>query len=101
MRERVHAVRDRWADFDAGQVDAAPTFLLQSLCDPTRAGNTDWIGVVRMDNVSRCAAADGWRPPVARFLHSTGRLGIFRDYGQSFFSEEERDLLAFALRGIK
>jgi DNA-binding CsgD family transcriptional regulator len=177
IQDRVYALWDRLADFDAAQVDAALTFLLGSLCDIVDARNADWIGVVRLADVSREDPAHGWRPPVVHFLHATEQIkasvkeqtrrldqkminvaaramvarsgrfracrlsdlvppewfesefyrsyyhdcghtdavyvafpinedaesyfGIFRGIGQAAFSEEERDTLAYVLRGIK
>lgn len=74
MRERIHAVWDTLADFDAAQVDGALTFLLQSLCALVGAQNADWFGVVRLPDALPMDPVHGWRPPVVHFLHPTEKL---------------------------
>jgi len=176
VRERIHAIWDTLADFDASKVDEALAYLQTRLCELVNAQNADWIGVVHLvtfpgDPVS------GWRPPVVRLLHhnegfltsikeqrknlelgivndvvirmigqsgnfrarrlcdlmpaewfdssfyrdyyqdcghrdalyvafpinedAESYFGLFRATGQAPFAAEERDTLAYALRGIK
>jgi len=177
VRERIHAIWDALADFDAARIDGALAFLQNSLCELVDAQNTDWIGVVRLDVALSCDPIYGWRPPVIRVLRHNEKymaslkeqtrnlghgivndvitrivgmsgsfracrlcdvmsaewfdtpyyrnyylscghrdavyaafpvnedaeswFGLFRDIGQPPFTAEERDTLAYALRGIK
>lgn len=73
-RERIHAIWDHLADFDAAQVDDAVTFLLQSLCALAGAQNADWFGVVRLPDALPGDPVHGWRPPVVHYLHPTDKL---------------------------
>jgi DNA-binding CsgD family transcriptional regulator len=74
LRERIHLLWDDLADFDAAQVDHALKYLMQGLCALVDGQNADWIGVVRLADALRSDPADGWRPPVVRFLHPTDKL---------------------------
>lgn len=70
---QIHALWDTLADFDAARIDDALDHLMEGLCALVGAQNAIWIGVVRLAD----AAGDpmsGWRPPVTRFLHPTGKL---------------------------
>lgn len=73
IREDVHAIWDRLADFDAAQVDLALNNVMQAMCDLVDAQNAEWIGAVRLAEGNNDPAG-GWRPPVVRFLHPTERL---------------------------
>ena len=177
VREHIHTIWDRLADFDASKVDEALAFLQINLCELINAQNTDWVGVVRMGADTSGDPAKSWRPPVIRVLRHnekfmesvkeqvrnlgrgiinevvirivgmSGRFrvcrlcdvvpsewfdspsfqsyyqscghrdavyaafpvnedaesyfGLFRALGQPPFTVEERDMLAYALRGIK
>ena len=68
VRERIHAIWDALADFDAAKIDEALTFLQTKLCELINAQNADWIGVVHLDASPSGDAIDGWRPPVIRVL---------------------------------
>lgn len=176
IRERIHILWDKLADFDAAKIDKALTFLQTSLCELVSAQNADWIGVVRLAAIPGDPVG-GWRPPVVRVLRHNDKFlasvkeqtrnlergivndvvirmvgmsgnfrarrlcdvmsaewfdtafyssyyrdcghrdavyvafpinedaesyfGLFRDMGQPPFTAEERDTLAYALRGIK
>jgi DNA-binding CsgD family transcriptional regulator len=175
--ERVHALWDELADYDAAQTDAGLARLQAGLCTLAGADNCDWIGVVRLAEDSRADPVTGWRPRVVRILRPNesfqasiheqtrnlengvvndvivrmvalaGRFralrladleppewfdgpfyrqyyldnghddalyvaspinrdaesyfGLFRARGRPRFSEAERDLVAYALRGLK
>lgn len=74
VRERIHAIWDKLADFDAAKVDGALTFLLQSLCALAGAQNADWIGAVRLPDAMPQDPVHGWRPSVVHYLHPTEKL---------------------------
>lgn len=74
QRERIHRLWDALADYDASQIDAALTFLLENLCLLVAAKNADWIGVVRLINDSAPDQVHGWRPGLIHFFHSTEKL---------------------------
>jgi DNA-binding CsgD family transcriptional regulator len=69
VRECIHTIWDKLADFDAAKVDEALAFLQTKLCELVNAQNADWIGVVRMDTSFPGDPVGGWRPPVVRVLH--------------------------------
>lgn len=73
LHSRIHRLWDDLADFDASQVDLALHYLMQGLCALVDAQNADWIGVVRLTD-ERNDPANGWRPPVVRFLYPTDAL---------------------------
>jgi len=68
VRERIHAVWDNLADYDAARVDEALAFLQTHLCELINAQNADWIGAVRMGPTVPGDPVGGWRPPVVRVL---------------------------------
>lgn len=68
VRERIHALWDKLADFDAAGIDEALAFLQTGLCELVDAHNTDWIGVVHLEVNPSGDPVDGWRPPVIRVL---------------------------------
>ncbi|MDO8934026.1 MAG: helix-turn-helix transcriptional regulator [Rhodocyclaceae bacterium] len=74
VRERVHALWDALADFDAAQVDQALTCMLEGLCALVGAQNADWIGVVRLADTQPGDPSGGWRPPAVHFLHANEKL---------------------------
>lgn len=177
LADRIHALWDELADFDAARVDEALDHLMASVCEFVDAQNANWFGAVRMADVLPGDPAHGWRPHGMRYLHPsrqtdlrskelikklergsidetairnialaggyrTNRLvdlaspawfesdyylcyyrdlghldviwagvpinadtecyfGFFRETGRPWFTPEERDLVAYALRGLK
>lgn len=67
LRERIHAIWDKLADFDAAKIDEALAFLQTNLCELVNAQNADWFGVVHL-GATGGDPIDGWRPPVIRIL---------------------------------
>lgn len=174
--ERIHALWDALADFDAAHADDAIRSLMDGLCLLVNAQNANWVGAVRMPDILPGDPVHGWRVHWVHHLHSTiallnatneqvnnldrgivdestlrnvalagsfrvnriedlvpgwldsdyckryfkavGRadaiwagmpinndsefyFGIFRDASQPRFTPQERDLIGYALRGLK
>jgi DNA-binding CsgD family transcriptional regulator len=126
-RTQTQILWDSLADFDAARVDAALDYLMQGLCALVDARNAVWSGLARLGD-AQGDPASGWRPRSVRFLHSTEKLlasiraqtermdlhfandavaaiatqaGLFRAHGQPPFRAQDRDTVAYALRGIK
>jgi DNA-binding CsgD family transcriptional regulator len=66
--ERVHALWDDLADFDAAETDAALEHGMRALCRLLRAQSAFWLGVVRLDRWARHDPLAGWRPKAIRYL---------------------------------
>ncbi len=60
--DRIYALWDELADFDAGDVWASRSYLLKTLCDLIDAQNADWIGCVRLGPSHGRDPMQGWRP---------------------------------------
>lgn len=71
---RIHALWDELADFDAARADAALDHLMASLCQFVDAQNANWIGSVRMADVLAGDPVHGWRPRVVHFLHPSAQI---------------------------
>ena len=69
--ERVHALWDELADFDAASNDVALIHLLAAICELVEAQNATWFGAVRMADVLPGDPVGGWRPRMIRHLHPT------------------------------
>lgn len=69
--DRVHALWDELADFDAARIDEALDHLMASLCDLIHAQNANWFGAVRLADLLPGDPAHGWRPHGMRYLHPT------------------------------
>lgn len=69
LTDRIHALWDDLADFDAARVDAALDHLLASLCELVAAQNAMWFGAVRMADIMPGDPVHGWRPHTIRHLH--------------------------------
>ena len=60
--ERIYAIWDDLADFDAGDIRASRRFLLEAICELIDAQNADWIGCVRLSSPHARDPMKGWRP---------------------------------------
>lgn len=69
--ERIHALWDELAKFDAAGVDGALEHLMKGLCAIVDARNVSWMGALRMSQPSPQDPMLGWRPRVIRFLRHT------------------------------
>ena len=58
----IFALWDELADFDAGDIWASRSYLLQTVCDLIDAQNADWIGCVRLGSSQSRDPMKGWRP---------------------------------------
>lgn len=67
--ERIHALWDELADFDASQSDAAVCHLMAALCRMVNAKNAVWVGAVRLNADYGRDPLKGWRVPVVRQLY--------------------------------
>ncbi|GAA5232785.1 helix-turn-helix transcriptional regulator [Verticiella sediminum] len=72
--DRVQALWDELADFDAAAVDAARDHLLAGLCRLVDGCNAAWVGAVRMGDPQPGDPVSGWRPRSIRFLRPTRPL---------------------------
>jgi DNA-binding CsgD family transcriptional regulator len=72
--ERIHALWDELADFDAARIDDALDHLLSSLCKLVDAQNANWIGAVRMTDILPGDPVHGWRPRTIRYLRPSQPL---------------------------
>lgn len=59
--QRVHALWDELAEYEASQSDQALKHLLQSICQLTGAVNAEWNGAVRMGKDFDNDPLQGWR----------------------------------------
>lgn len=69
IAERIHAMWDRLADFDAADTEAALEHLMVVLCELVDARNVNWIGAVRLDGNFPNDPVHGWRARHYRHLH--------------------------------
>ncbi|HEY4135676.1 MAG TPA: helix-turn-helix transcriptional regulator [Alphaproteobacteria bacterium] len=71
MQDRVHALWDTLADFEAAHVEEARNHLLSGVCGLIGAQNAVWIGAVRLGDPQPEDPVKGWRPRAVRRLHPT------------------------------
>lgn len=67
--DRIHALWDELADFDAAHADDALRHLLRGLCDIGQASNALWMGALRLDTLAANDPVKGWRPGAICHLH--------------------------------
>ncbi len=60
--QKIYALLDALADFDAADIWASRSYLLKTLCDLIDAQNADWIGCVRLGSNDSRDPMKGWRP---------------------------------------
>lgn len=72
--ERIHALWDELADFDATRANDALDHLMAGLCRLTDAQNANWIGAVRMADILPGDPVHGWRPRCVLFLHPSTQI---------------------------
>lgn len=72
--ERIHALWDELADFDAARSEEALEHLMKGLCQLVDAQNVNWIGSVRMADILPGDPVHGWRPRVVHFLHPSAQI---------------------------
>lgn len=60
--DKVYALWDGLADFDAVNIQASRTYLLEQLSTLVDAQNADWIGCVRLSWSQADDPMKGWRP---------------------------------------
>ena len=60
--ERIYALWDALADFEASRMPAAREHLLSAVCEMIDARQADWIGAVRLDDNMHRDPIFGWRP---------------------------------------
>ena len=95
VRERIHALWDMLADFDAAKIDEALSFLQTRLCELINAQNADWIGAVRMGAAVSGDPVNGWRPPVIRVLrHNEKFLESLNEQRKNFERGIVNDVVA-------
>jgi DNA-binding CsgD family transcriptional regulator len=68
LHERIHALWDELAAFEAHDSDAALLHLLDSVARMVDAQNAYWVGAVRLADDDRDPLS-GWRPRTIRYLH--------------------------------
>jgi DNA-binding CsgD family transcriptional regulator len=74
IQERIHALWDTLADFEASQADEALRHLMAELCGLVEAQNAVWVGAVRLDGSLPGDPVKGWRPRTVRYLHPASPL---------------------------
>lgn len=74
ITERIQALWDEMADFDATNSDAALEHLLKFLCSHLAAQNASWLISIRLSDISPDDPILGWRPRTFGFLHSSSNL---------------------------
>jgi DNA-binding CsgD family transcriptional regulator len=67
--ERIHALWDEIADFDASHVDQALEHTLGVLSSLIAAQNAFWLGAVRFAAGHASDPLHGWRPRAIKYLH--------------------------------
>jgi len=67
LQERIHALWDQLADFEAGECNAALSHLLGVLAEMVSAQNGYWLGAVRMSH-DESDPLLGWRPRIVEYL---------------------------------
>lgn len=72
--DRIHALWDELADFDAARADDALDHLLAGLCRFADAQNANWIGAVRMADILPGDPVHGWRPRFVHFLRPSAAI---------------------------
>ena len=72
--DRIHTLWDELADFDAAHADEALNHLMDRLCKLVDAQNSNWIGAVRMADITPGDPAHGWRARTIRHLHPSRLL---------------------------
>ena len=60
--EKIYALWDELADYDAGDIWRSRSHLLETICDLIDAQNADWIGCVRLSAGDSRDPMKGWRP---------------------------------------
>lgn len=60
--DKIYALWDALADFDAGDIWVSRSYLLTTVCDLIDAQNADWIGCVRLGSIDSRDPMKGWRP---------------------------------------
>jgi len=69
-RDRIPALWDELADFDAARMDEARHHLLCGICELVGACNATWIGAVNLGEAAPRDPVKGWRPRAVRQLHA-------------------------------
>lgn len=72
--ERIYALWDHMAGFEAAQQDVALKHLLRELCALVNAQNASWVCAVRMPQMGPQDPVNGWRPRLSEHLHPFARL---------------------------
>ncbi|WP_339762803.1 helix-turn-helix transcriptional regulator [uncultured Hoeflea sp.] len=60
--DKIYALWDDLAGFDAGDIWASRSYLLKTICALIGAQNADWIGCVRLGSSHSRDPMKGWRP---------------------------------------
>ncbi len=67
LRERIHALWDDLAGFEAAQSDLALMYLLEHVAELVDAQNAYWVGALRISEDEH-DPLHGWRPRVIQYL---------------------------------
>lgn len=74
--EKIHALWDDLADFEAARIDAALIHLMQTVCGLVNARHAYWMGGIRIDQDAHKDALLGWRPAA---VHHMKEFPAYRD----------------------
>lgn len=66
---RIQMLWDTLAGFDVPRHDEALDYLLRTLCELVNAQNANWLGTVRLPEVTPGDQLQGWRVRMHRYLH--------------------------------
>ena len=72
--DRISALWDDMADFDAASTDRAIDHLMNFLCTELQAQNVSWFACIRMQTVDTEDAYQGWRPCAVGYLYPNPKL---------------------------
>lgn len=90
--ERIYALWDHMAGFEAAQQDVALKHLLRELCALVNAQNASWVCAVRMPQMGPQDPVSGWRPRLSEHLHPFARLRAGAREQTRMLEEGEIDL---------
>jgi len=69
QRDAIHDLWDRLADFPVSETDKAQLYLMQTIAGFIGAGNSYWLGSIRLHSAAPDDPLKGFRPRANRYLH--------------------------------
>lgn len=68
-QEAIHHLWDGLADFPVAETDQAQLYLMEGIARMIGAGNSYWLGAVRLDSTAPADPLKGFRPRANRYLY--------------------------------